>query len=177
MDSTQASLMTAAIGVSAVSLAVSCLSLGWQIASWLMSAGRVRVELKHGLINSGAAFLGPVGKKGTLRNLTSLRGQGVTGQEVLAIEVVNVGRAPVTVTKYGATLRGAEVSVTPVHDTIGKSLPFRLEPGESETWAIDITSVRALVHAGQVLEPGARNICMTADLGTGKKRRTRSIKM
>jgi len=178
MDPTQALLMTAAIGVSALSLIVASLSLGWQIAIWLMSAGRIRVTLQHGLLTgSGAAYLAPVNKKGKLRSLSHLAEQEVSGQEVLAIEVVNVGRAPVTVTRYGAHVRGSDVTATPMRDAIGKELPFRLESGEAETWAIDIDSVRRLVDAGQVLEPGARVVDMTVDLATGKKARTRGIQM
>jgi hypothetical protein len=51
---------TAALIVSAVSLLVAGLSLGWQIAQWLLSAARPKAQLMHGVVNGGGAYVGPV---------------------------------------------------------------------------------------------------------------------
>lgn len=50
---------TAALIVSAVSLLVAGLSLGWRVAQWLLSAARPKAQLMHGVVgSSGGAYVG-----------------------------------------------------------------------------------------------------------------------
>lgn len=171
--STQTLLMTAALVVSSLSFIVSGLSLGWQISSWLMSAGRVRVILEQGLLSGGAFYGKPVGRDGRRFAPEALADQGLAGKEVLGVKIVNVGRAPVTISRYGARVHSAGVAVTPVADAIGPNLPYRLEAGESESWYVEMRTAVALLAGAQALKPRAREVCMTAELATGKVKRTR----
>ena len=51
-----------AIFIASLSLTVSGLSLGWQIAIWLMNGARVRVTLKNGVSGRGGVVLSEVEK-------------------------------------------------------------------------------------------------------------------
>lgn len=163
----------AALLVAVVGLAVAALSLGWQIASWLLSAGRVRPRLRHGILTPGGLFSALVTESGAPADLASITEQGFIGSEVLAVQVANIGRGPVTVERFEVVLRGGKVSFVPHGDAIGPALPTRMEPGTSETWMVKMETVRAFVHASQVLTPGRRRVGMTVELATGQKRSTR----
>lgn len=170
----QSTLAIVAVVLSALSFALACLALGWQVASWLLSGGRVKATLKHGVLGPGSAVTRPVGRSGGLMSLATLHAQGFIGTEVLAVDVANVGRAPVTVARYSGRLLGAGVSFVPVADAMGPALPCRIDPGESQTWYADMAAVRALVATGQELQAGARQVRMAVELGTGKTVETRT---
>lgn len=163
-----------ALVVAGLSLLVSGLSLGWQIASWLMSAGRVKATLHHGLLTPDFAYTREVGRDGAPAPLEGFQGQRIRGREVLGIEVINVGRAPVKVARYQVALARTGATATPLADSIGPDLPHRIEPGESATWYVEMDSVRGLVYAGQVIQKGAREVYMTAELATRKEHRTKT---
>lgn len=98
-------MSTAALLVSCISLVVSGLALGWQIAMWLLNGGRIRTRLMHGVVGRGGVAVGPVKRDSRRLNLGSLRSQGWNGPEVLGIEVTNVGRARVQVTRLRHSAR------------------------------------------------------------------------
>lgn len=79
---------------------MAVLSLGWHITAWALEGRRVRVVLKHGATGRGGVVLGSVDGSGNPRDLGSLREEGFTGPEVLGITVTNIGRAPVTISRY-----------------------------------------------------------------------------
>lgn len=103
----------AALLVAALSLVLAGLSLGWQIAQWLMSGARAKASLCHGLLDHGGAYVGDVGTDGRPKNLRPLVAQGLGREEVLAVRVTNHGRAPVTVTKYWAELKQGTLAFSP----------------------------------------------------------------
>lgn len=159
--------------IAILGLVLAAVSGAWQVATWFWSSGRPRAALKHGVLSAdGAAIIGPVKDQRPIP-LDPIRAQGYGGPEVLAIEVTNFGRAPVTVTKYAVILVGSGVSYLPVGAALGPELPFRIQPGEGESWYTDMATVRRFVAAGQVLKDGAREICMEATLGTGRTIRTK----
>jgi hypothetical protein len=166
-------MSTAAFALAIVSLLVAALSLGWQVASWALSGRRVKVRLLHGVEGRGGFATGLVKRDGSPRRLDSLRAQGWNGREVLAIEVINVGRSPVTVTSYSVLAVGTGAAYKPVGDAIGPILPYRLEPGESETWYSDMNDARALIHALASINKRASKVLMTVTLGTQTERKTR----
>jgi len=164
---------TAAIIIAIVGLFVSALSFGWQIATWALSGRRVKVRLIHGVEGRGGFAAGPVKRGGAPNDIRSMRSQGWSGREVLGIEVVNIGRANVTIKKYSVHPAGGGMSYTPHGDAIGPSLPFRLEPGESETWYSDMQDARALLKSLKVIGRSATRVRMGVNLGTGDERKTR----
>jgi len=160
------------LAIAALSLLIACLSLGWQIASWLLDGRRVKLVLKHGAMGRGGAALGEIKRDGRPRDLSQVLGEGFTGTDVLAVTVINIGRAPVVVERYSVVLEGAGLSFTPMGDAIGASLPHELQPGRSETWYAEMGSVRALVSSAAAIDVHGHSISMTVELGTGHTKKT-----
>ena len=96
-----------------------------------------------------------------------MRLKGWDGPEVLAFEVLNVGRATLTATGYSIYAVGTGMSYSPIGDQIGRELPFRLEPGEAETWQADLQDARALVHSlAAAIGKSATRVNMSVGLET-----------
>lgn len=134
-------VVTAAVAVLGVLL--GALSLGWQIASHMLTGGRAKAELLMGALGRGGMATGSV-KSVDEAAMKDLAEEGFT-QPVIVVRVRNVGRLPVTVTGWSiATGRG--VAYKPLGDSIGPPLSHRLEAGETEDWAVDATRIRAMVH-------------------------------
>lgn len=166
--------MNDALVIACASLVLAAVSLGWQVAAWLMDGRRTRVTLLHGLMSTGGAYTGKVGRGGRPRDLTSLHRQGIHGTEVLGVAVTNVGRAPVRVDRYRIELTKGGLSFTPVADAIGPALPYRLQPGETETWYARADSARALVSSMRDIGRRASDdVRAIVQFGTGDEKRTR----
>jgi hypothetical protein len=121
------------------------------VALWLarQERGHVRVKLKVGAMNefgSGATAPPAAVKPGWFEGLAE---QGYR-RPVVAVEVANVGRQPVTVKGWNLTSpRG--VSLSPIGDSIGPALPHRLDVGEAVTFAVDMEHVRRFIEACKTL--------------------------
>lgn len=166
----------AALLIACFGAVMAVLSLGWQIAAWMMEGRRVRVVLKHGAMGHNGFAVGAVERSGKPRDLHSVIAEGFTGRDVLGVTVTNLGRAPVTVTKYSTILIGGALSFSPIGSQIGPILPFRLQPGESESWYADMLDVSALVQTAAAVSKKRkvrRRVCMAVELGTGDIKRTR----
>jgi hypothetical protein len=166
---------TSALIVSAVSLLVAGLSLGWQVAQWLLSAARAKAVLLHGVLGPGGAYVGPVLREGRAHDVQSLRTQGATGPEVVGVKVTNHGRAPLVVEGVAVKMHGSGMSLVPIADRIGPELPCRIEPGANATWYTPMDGAKALVSSTrEVLHHSITGVYMTAELGTGKTVKTRN---
>lgn len=164
---------TAALLISALSLALAGLSLGWQVAQWLLSAGRPKAVLMHGLWQGAGAYVGPLTRNGSPKEINRLREQGIEGTEVVGVQVTNHGRAPVTVEKVSLHCRGGAMSFIPVTDRLGPSLPYRLEAGTNESWYVAaVNAVHLAESSRQVLHESVSGVYMEAQLGTGKSVKT-----
>ena len=165
-----------AVFIASLSFVVSGLSLGWQIAIWLMNGARIRVNLKSGVIGRGTVVISDVDRNGRLREMTSMRSQGWDGPDVLAIEVTNVGRQRAKVVRYGLHQgkKLPSVSYTEPGD-FNPSLPEWIEPGESTTWYAELQDAVALVRATDASNRVSMGrVHMYVELGTGKKLITRN---
>lgn len=129
------------LGICGVVLA--SLSLGWQAAQHVLTGGRVKVGLRMGALGHGGIVSAPPSsiREGWWNQLAE---QGYR-RPVVAVQVANVGRLPVTVARWGLK-SGRGVSLYPAADSIGPALPHRLEAGESETWAVDMGPVDAFIR-------------------------------
>lgn len=163
-----------AILVAALSLVMAALSLGWQIAQYLLSAGRPKATLLHGLANGGEAYSGPVGADRTGFDLDRLRKQGMTGTEVVGVQVTNHGRAPVIVESVSLRPRGGSMSFVPIGERIGPELPHKLEPGANASWFLDHAhAVRLADVSRSTAREKVSGVYMTAQLGVGKTIKTK----
>ncbi len=159
---------TTALVMSAVSLLVAGLSLGWQVAQWLLSAGRPRATLSNGILGPGGAYVGPVRKNGEPISFDSLRAQGITGEEVIGIQVTNHGRASVVIDRIALCPRGGSARFVPIGECVGPSLPFRLEAGSNVSWYLPAHNADSLVRASRALGEQVSGVYMNATLGTGR---------
>ena len=132
--------MTVAILVIAVlSLVLSVVSLTWQAATFVLSGSRIQAELKHGARNAGVVATGPPGSQ----QLQALAAQGLT-EEVLGVEVRNVGRLAASIDSVEAALEGG-VKIKMLEFVTGPVLSHRLEPQSSASWSVPAAPVRAAV--------------------------------
>ncbi|OZF42110.1 phosphoribosylamine--glycine ligase [Rhodococcus sp. 14-2470-1a] len=158
-----------ALLISALSLVLAGLSLGWQIAQWLLSAGRPKASLMHGLSDGAQAWVGPVRKDGTGFDMSRLRQQGVTGSPVVGVQVTNHGRAPVVVETVAMLPRGGSARLVPIGERIGPDLPLTLQPGANASWYLSAEHAERLVRSSrEVLHERVSGVYMTAQLATGK---------
>lgn len=167
-------MVVAGFALACLSLVVAGLSAGWQVYAWVLDGRRVRLALVHGVLGRAGAATGLVGRDRAPNDLSRLRSQGFDGPEVVGVSVTNVGRAPVRIDRYGVQLVEGGMSFLPVGDALGPELPFRLPPGETETWYAKVDDARALVFATRgVVRRVSNDVRMTVDLGTGDTKRTR----
>jgi hypothetical protein len=161
----------AAFAVACLSLLIGALALGWQFASWRLDGPRARATLQHGVLGRGGAAAGPVGRRGILHDLSPMREQGWNGPEVVAIEVVNVGRAKLKITGFGIQLvRGGFNLGYPQGNAWSPQLPSWLEPGERATWYAELDDATALISTTKTtLQRDASGVKMYAELGTGRR--------
>jgi hypothetical protein len=139
-----ATLLVAVFGVF-----LGALSLGWQMASRGHVSSRVDVELRIGAMPPGESVLisGPL-RSMTAASMVRLASLGYT-RPVIAVRVRNVGRAPATIMQWSMVDNSGN-AMTPNANSIGQPLPYQLQVGESQTWAVDADVVRAMGEATAV---------------------------
>jgi len=168
--------MDVSLLIACLSLLIGALALGWQVAAWALDGRRVRVVLLHGASGMAGAAVGKVGRNGRPVDLSQVRAEGFTGEEVIGISVTNIGRSPVRVDRYSVELTRGGMSFSPIGDAVGPELPFRLPPGESETWYARHSDALRLLHSMRSIgRAPSRTVRMSVQLGTGDIRRTRRV--
>lgn len=157
--------------VSIVALVLSALSIGWQAATFVLTGGRVKVELRVGAFHaSGSGMIHAAVKDAASAWSGHEAAQGYT-RPVLVVQVRNVGRLPVTVTEWSVVAQPGGASFRPVAGSIGPNLPYRMEPGTSETWAVDAGEVLNLAKvsaATSKVAGGVTRIHGRVGLGDGR---------
>ena len=149
-DPTALDITTLVIAV--VGLAAALLSLGWQVASWLLSGPRVLVGISPGIATMTDGSIGP---------------------PCIAVEARNVGRAEASIVMWGFRLPDGGTffpAMTP-GTWWGPSLPSTLAGGHSASWLVEVASlVEARAQAGF----GEVDVRAVVSLGSGKKIVSRS---
>lgn len=159
--------------VAIVGLALAVASLVWQAATFVLAGARIKVRLQQGAIGNGSAIVGPLDAR---IDFEDLRNQGFT-QPVLAIEVRNVGRMPISVTGWHAVLEN-RMSYTDARSPVNPELSFRLEPQSKQTWYVELNPLHAAVsasHSAGIWPVDHQKVWMSVDLGNGKTVRTREF--
>lgn len=132
------------IGVLGFALAV--LSLGWQVVTWVMSAGRARCFLIRADGIDEAAVERVIGK----------RAKGHTS--FIGIEVHNVGRAPLVVRHHGYRVKAwKRLFKRRDHgrmgsDALGPRLPHTIPPGDAARWWTPTAHVRHHVPEDSLIQ-------------------------
>jgi hypothetical protein len=148
---------------SALALILSGAAFGWQVLSWFLTGGRIKIEFKAGAI-------GPPGittmSKVSRAEISSLRRQGYNDIAGV-IEIHNKGRMAAFVDKVG--IETGDALFRDTEPASGKELPYKLEAGERAKWAIRGWSIDSAQASTQVDEraPSVRAFVM---LSSGKRR-------
>lgn len=162
------------LSLAGLSLLVAALSLGWQIAGYLLEGRRVRVTLLHGAQGPVGVAVGPVKRDQKPNNLSGLRAEGFEGTEIIGITATNIGRAPITIERYTVHSDKGGMAFTPMGIRIGPEFPFRLPPGESQSWYAEMRDARTLIHSVNAVRAArATSVYMSVTLGTGDQKSTK----
>jgi len=108
--------------------------------------------------------------KATPETLVRLAPEGF-GQPIIEVEVRNVGRLAVTVSRWSLESNIGGVSCVPIADSIGSTLPHRLDAGESQTWVTDLRNAVTLAQTTTEVLGHAREtawIVGVVELGDGR---------
>lgn len=169
----------AALLVASISLVVSGLALGWQIAVWLMSGSRPRINLTHAVTGPALAST-PIRRGGSLKDYQHMRDQGWDGPELLGIEVTNHGRIRLQITRFAVVhpTSGTVLGILAPNE-FSAPLPHFIDPGTTAAWYGDLDTARQVVTAMNAAEStSGRDVKMRVTLGTGKELTTkRSVKI
>lgn len=139
-------------------------SLGWGVASYILSGGRVKVELLGGWVGRTGLITGPL--------TASLRQPDPRMPEpVLAVRTRNLGRLPVVVENWYVKM--GQISLGLVTHAANPAIPTTLSPGGAATWVVPLTEVIAAAQAASGAGVRFEELRATVSLGTGKSRRSR----
>lgn len=165
----------ATLAIAVLGVLLSALSLGWQAATFVLTGGRVRAELRAGGIDPGGGMVTGPAKDMSLRQANELKAQGFT-RPVVAVQVRNVGRLPVVITGWSLVTEPGGVGFHPMADSIGPPLDHRLEAGAPAIWAVDGGAAQRLVRVtAEALNvpPDRIRLRGRVSLGTGRNVDTR----
>lgn len=164
-----------AFAVAALSLAVSTVSLSWQVASHFLNGARVRCELSIAIHDDGDPVPSIVSEvvDRTTTDLQRIQGSEFESHvhDAFSVVVRNTGRAPVRLhvpcisDRRHSYWGGAPARVRAVDFTMHGSV-CRLEPGEAKTWLLPMWEIIDTIRASH---PGEPLTCRAAVLlGTGR---------
>ncbi len=129
--------------IAVLGFALACLSLGWQVATYVLAGARVSCELRAGSAGMGGAVTAPVGDI----DFRQLRQQGYD-RPVAEIVARNKGRLPINVKRYsletdlGFSFQQLDMPHNP-------SFPHRLEPGAEVTFLTDLHHIALLFQSAE----------------------------
>lgn len=166
-------LQVATFCIAVLALVASVLALGWNIAQWLLTGGRARVELAVGFVEkiSKRYVLFPLSANGLEEARKGMEANGVDGDLAYFVTVRNIGRTALTV-------RSVQFRVDPTREAFGAigggdwgdKTPARIETGDSITIGMEADFVhragRAVRRKRKSLDPVLMRA--EAELGTGK---------
>ena len=157
-----------ALAVAIVSLVLSAVAIGWQVANYLLTGVRVKVETRYGALAAGGLVswdrppaeweLQQLGEYGPVQPLTVVR-------------VRNVGRATTSVESVGVDVGGGTV-FQQLSGLPNPELPHRLEGQSAQSFMLDAQEVAAGRRAAQSSGIGGKGdgrLRGVATLGSGRE--------
>lgn len=178
-----------------VGTVLAAASLTWQAATYVLTGGRVSVELRTGALHaSGSSMVTAATRDADQVWAAQLAEQGYT-RPLVVVKVRNIGRMPVTIERWSLACSGppepprnrgllAAIAAAssrprrltefqPVAGSFGPQLPHRLDAGSSETWGTDAREIRDLVAATlEVWKLPLVSLDGKVELGDGRTART-----
>jgi len=156
---------------SAVALALSCAALGWQMLSWFLAGGRVKVGIRVGVIDptSTRNFNLPLHPDVVEEAKRAAAQNGLSGVVAYFVTVRNIGRTALTIQDVGFRAPTNERYGMLEGGDWGDKLPKRLETGESAVCVYDAAFLQNMA-ALQCMKHQLDLAPMRAEveLGTGK---------
>lgn len=147
--------------IAVAGLALSAVSLTWQVVQHRLSGARVKAELLWGGRGPDRIVSGPV--RGDLR---SLQHAGVT-EAIMGVRGRNVGRLPVDITDFAIELDGGmSYSLPGWH--VNPSTPHRLEPGSVASFYVPLGDVDATIEAVRGIQEYRGKVRGRFGLGNGE---------
>jgi hypothetical protein len=157
--------------LSIIALVMSALSLGWQAATFVLTGGRVKVELRIGAMHAGSWGMIHAPVDALEHTWSDVQAEQGYVDRVIVVLVRNVGRLPVSVMEWSVMAEPTGASFRPVGHSIGPDLPYRLDPGTTETWAVRLSEIVAPIEATKTafrVPEGTMRLRGQVGLGNGK---------
>jgi hypothetical protein len=139
-------------------------SLGWSVASYILSGGRVKVELLGGWVGAAGLVTGPLTARLT-------QPDAPVHEPILAVCVRNLGRLPVVVEHWSVSI--GQLGLAQWQHRANQALPFTLAPGGSQTWVVPLAEVIRAAEAASHAGIRSEELRATVSLGSGKSRASR----
>jgi hypothetical protein len=165
---------TTTLVIAVIGLVLAVASIVWQAAAFRLSGARVKVQLREGALGHGYVATGPPGTQ----PMSALARQGFD-TEILAVLVRNKSRMPITVERVQARF---ETGMAIGHTVqVGQTtLPHRLEGGASDTWFVDMGTIRRVIPVLKTPKHEHRSgmkVRMEVELGDGTIKKTGYIQV
>lgn len=181
------SLLVAALGV-----VLGTASLTWQAATYALSGGRAKVELRVGAMHAAGSGMVTANPRNLSEGWATLHAEQGYTHPVIGVRVRNPGRMPVTIERWSIVcfaptssrrsllgkvedeLRPRELmELQALGESIGPPLPHRLDAGTSEMWAMDAQNIAAFASGQkEAFKLRAVAIAGRIELGDGRTRTT-----
>lgn len=141
-------MVVASFVISAAAFVVSGSAFGWQVLSWFLNGGRVKVKVPQGAVGDEGIMIAP---RLTRETMGQLRRQGYRDPALL-VEVRNAGRMPIFVQHWGIRA-GDDARYIPTGGFLHgpNELPHKIEAGETVTWALHGWQVDHVVAGAQLI--------------------------
>lgn len=165
-----ANAITLVLAIIGIVLGVA--SLSWQAASFFLAGPRVKVQLLRGAVGQSGIVTGPIGAVRSSHD--HLISQGFE-EELLSINVVNHGRLAVSVERWHAVFENG-MQFTQPRDPINADFPYRLQPHDSQTWHVRMSSLLPIIQASYASETWRgphQRVWMSVTLAGDKTKRTK----
>ncbi len=156
-----AEVSAAALVLGIVGALTGAASLGWNIASHFLTAGRATVELR------GAWITGTTYASFPIASFDVSKPPETGSIAALMVEIMNVGRLPVTVTECSVGI-GPKIAYGEVNPARNPRIPYRLEVGDVARWVFDVADVLEVVDLAQTQLPDNVQVRGRGTVGAGK---------
>lgn len=147
---------------------LAALSLGWNIAQYLLTGARPKLTPVVGIATPSGLAIND-GTRDVAGPLLATAATLPPGPFVIGVTIVNDGRAPFHVTNWAVRADPSTVSFVPLGEQIGgPAVPCDIAPGAEATFVTELANGRALASAGEAADGKPQRITITVTSGSRK---------